>query len=944
MGLVNTLRTQVDTPVWEWTRFAPAASSAISNTCSADNSNFHVQHGRYIYYLIGAASYWRYDTITENYTQLTSPPIAPATWASMKFKGAMGIEGSILAATSNTLTIPAYSGQAIKSFDIRIIKGTGKGQRKIITDVADPIIADTGVPTAVNNVLGAITITDSTKNWAINQWAGYQLRISFGTGVGQVRRILYNSATTLYLADSNLSSVNSWANPGIFSPAITVTAGSQSIYVIESSVVTIDSNWTTIPDATSVFRIESGSIILVSSAAATPFYTIQVHDIATDTWYIKTANTLNVSAVGTDGTIECATENASIWERGTVSAGTTTSLTDSTKSWIPNQWAGYWVRLFAGTAANQLRQISSNTNNTLTWVTSGTAPDATTDYFIDGFDSGTTTSASTTTLVDTTKNWPINRWKNYGIRITGGTGDGQMYPILSNTSNTITVAKPWITTPDTTSNYNIQGDSDKIYIMIGGQAATLIHNYDDDIASYGRLSDSGTARNACVNYSEYKPIAIASATHATTTATITTAFPHMLKVGMSITVKGMTDANYNTTATILTVPSTTTFTYTMAGTPAADTVAGAQSTTTLCDKSKNWTVNQWAGYMVYMTTTAVTAASGLATGQALQIASNTADTLTFILGTAPVNGVSRYIITPRSIIGTLDHGLATGTQSTTTLQDTNKTGTFTGSMASGGYVLTVSTVPPAILSNGMSVTGTSIPTGAVVLEQLTTTMSNGSLGGTGTYRLSMAATALISGATITPGWVVNAYAGRRLKIIGSTGQSQELAIISNTNNTLTFAAATAPVTLVSSYVILQPLPLGVGISLLWLFNLSNSLFKGKYLAVARGGGFLGFNKLNITTDQWEMIAITPQVETLGTGSQYAYDGGDRLYFTKDITLRFYYIDMNTHTIHGAGIVPYAAGTAIIGSRLEIYTTADKLKYLWTNRHSATECFKQLLFY
>ena len=77
---------------------------------------------------------------------------------------------------------------------------------------------------------------------------------------------------------------------------------------------------------------------------------------------------------------------------------------------------------------------------------------------------------------------------------------------------------------------------------------------------------------------------------------------------------------------------------------------------------------------------------------------------------------------------------------------------------------------------------------------------------------------------------------------------------------------------------------------------------------------------------------------------YAYDGGDRLYFTKENTMRVYYLDLNTNWIHGAGMYPYVAGTAIVGNRMEIFTTVDGLKYLWLNRHSNVECFKQLLFY
>ena len=150
-SLVNSLRKQVDLPIWEWMRFAPANSGTASSTCSADNSNFHVQHGRYIYYLIGATAFWRYDTWSDTYIQLSSPPIAIATWASLKFSGSMGYEGLALGGGANTITIPAYAAAALKTFDIRIIGGTGMGQRRQITAVAEPTIADTGVPTAVNN-------------------------------------------------------------------------------------------------------------------------------------------------------------------------------------------------------------------------------------------------------------------------------------------------------------------------------------------------------------------------------------------------------------------------------------------------------------------------------------------------------------------------------------------------------------------------------------------------------------------------------------------------------------------------------------------------------------------------------------------------------------------------------------------------------------------------
>jgi hypothetical protein len=68
----NTLVKQVDMPVWEWCRFAPAVSSAVSSTCSADNPDFlQTEHGRYVYYLISSTQFVRYDTWTDMYQLLT---------------------------------------------------------------------------------------------------------------------------------------------------------------------------------------------------------------------------------------------------------------------------------------------------------------------------------------------------------------------------------------------------------------------------------------------------------------------------------------------------------------------------------------------------------------------------------------------------------------------------------------------------------------------------------------------------------------------------------------------------------------------------------------------------------------------------------------------------------------------------------------------------------
>jgi hypothetical protein len=868
----NTLTQAVDLPTWEWTRFAPAVSSAISSSCSADNGNFlPSEHGRYIYYMISATNFSRYDTWTDMFQQLQSPPIAPATFSAMKFAGAIGPEGEVISATSTTLQLPAITQNAMVGYDVVIVSGTGAGQRRTITAVADPVIHDSGIATAVTNALGGISITDTLKAFAVNQYEGYTLRVANtpAGSAGQIRRILSNTATVLTVADTTQMN-KSWHNPAIFAPAISATAGSQTFYTIESQVVTVDSAWATTPDSTSVFRIQSGMVLVGSGAAATPFYTMQAYDCLTDIWYILPAYTNNYVAALTDFSIERTTENASIWERGIATGGSTTTLVEATNgvdvaAWKTNQWAGYWVFVYSGTAAGQIRQIVSNTGTTLTWSTAGTAPDTTSRYLILGFDAGTATAGTSTTLTDSTKSWTTNRWANYVVRILHGTGIGQTRVIASNTATALTVQNAWTTTPDTTSVFAIQGNPEALYLVSGGNAAILMHNMDSQVATFGRQQDWGIARGASATVGAHLPVAIASATWAANVATITTAHPHQFRVGDSVTVAGITTTTaLNTTATITTVASATTFAYAVTG--SGSPTVPAQSTTTLVDATKNWTTNEHAGRLVYLNTAAITAASGLAAGQVVRIASNTATTLTFAATvTAPTNGVSRYSIARGDTIGTLDFGVATGTQSTTTIQDTTKS------------------------------------------------------------------------------WAVNIWAGRRVRVLTSGGPI-EVIIASNTSNTLTVATITLPVTLVTQYVILEGNAKGVGTNVNWAFGTSLAAYRGRFMWIARGGGAYGFERLDLTTDRISVVNTAPLSETLTTGSMTAYDGVDRIYFHKDATQRVMSLDVVTGKINGATMYPYAAPTAIIGNRMEVFTTKDGLKYIWLNRASFAECFRCLAFW
>lgn len=69
-------------------------------------------------------------------------------------------------------------------------------------------------------------------------------------------------------------------------------------------------------------------------------------------------------------------------------------------------------------------------------------------------DRGIATSATATTIVDSTKSWTADEWIGASVRIHKGTGKGQYRAITDNTTTGLTVAT-WDVTPNSTSQYVI---------------------------------------------------------------------------------------------------------------------------------------------------------------------------------------------------------------------------------------------------------------------------------------------------------------------------------------------------------------------------------------------------------------------------------------------------------------------------------------------------------
>jgi hypothetical protein len=119
------------------------------------------------------------------------------------------------------------------------------------------------------------------------------------------------------------------------------------------------------------------------------------------------------------------------------------------------------------------------------------------------FKSGITTTSfanRTFTIPAQTPALTNNQFKNYNVKIVDGKGIGEYRRIISNTATTVTVDRDFVTTPDSTSVFNIVADFETIF-MVGNTFSGLFkYDYDKDFRSESNFFDTGIARNGAIAY------------------------------------------------------------------------------------------------------------------------------------------------------------------------------------------------------------------------------------------------------------------------------------------------------------------------------------------------------------------------------------------------------------------------------------------------------------
>jgi len=198
------------------------------------------------------------------------------------------------------------------------------------------------------------------------------------------------------------------------------------------------------------------------------------------------SNTIGTNAVITVATQGTAFTTASTYRLMTprfyvlnaiTAAGTTTAAVFRFYDLATNTWQSAETGATDGVAPAAVIGTDGRLIATPSWIDEG---------FV-SFATGTATSATSTTLVNSSpgKAWTVNQWSNYQVRITAGTGLGQVRSITSNTATALTVPT-WTITPDATSVYAIEGNDDYIYYM--GSAAVTLFRYSISAGTWTTLS------------------------------------------------------------------------------------------------------------------------------------------------------------------------------------------------------------------------------------------------------------------------------------------------------------------------------------------------------------------------------------------------------------------------------------------------------------------------
>lgn len=244
---------------------------------------------------------------------------------------------------------------------------------------------------------------------------------------------------------------------GAFSTGTTVAAS--SLTATAGSTTTITTNQTIARD------LRGYSVYFVGGTNAGKLKTIASNTIGTNA--VITFDSAEAVAFDNTSQYRLKTPVWFVFGAGTLAAASFRKYCFATNSWTSLQG----VTGLPATFGTDGRLVS-----TPAWIDTG----------FNSFATGTATAGAATTLTNSGKAWATNQWANSQLRITGGTGTGQIRTVASNTGTVLTVSAAWTTNPDATSTYSLEGNDDFIYLM--GNGAVAMYRYSISGNSWSTLA------------------------------------------------------------------------------------------------------------------------------------------------------------------------------------------------------------------------------------------------------------------------------------------------------------------------------------------------------------------------------------------------------------------------------------------------------------------------
>ena len=296
-------------------------------------------------------------------------------------------------------------------------------------------------------------------------------------GTGSVSTVAVNAAGSGYVVGDIIQISGGGTNCRLYVTGCTTAGGVTSVSFKNSGSGYATSTGTA---TTTISGTGSGCTINVTAIARTGLLTTTINH------FLKVGDTVTIAGSAVAGwngtyTVLSADTLTTLTVASTATASmtftstaTTSLIVDPTRNWDVNEHTGKFILILQGaslTSASQMRRITSNTATTITIptltgvsITAGVARYIIIDPASYGRDNrfwadnqlayGYATSGSTTSIVDTTKNWIRGTWVGHVVRITAGTGLGNELTITANNNNTLTFSAAAFT-PDTTTRYEI---------------------------------------------------------------------------------------------------------------------------------------------------------------------------------------------------------------------------------------------------------------------------------------------------------------------------------------------------------------------------------------------------------------------------------------------------------------------------------------------------------